>query len=216
MVKKFFSAIAAFALLFTSCEMLNGEETAAGKFHFTSSTTVEIGVDGNCVILDYVIDEAVEGAKVSATTSVDWVYDIAIDETACSLSFCVKKNDGEARTTTLDVVYASAKITLTINQEAAAKSNIVLDTYTYNLDAAGNCIPVSYTINNVIEGAVVEFAPSAEWLYINNHDAENSEFSFCVKVNEGEARTATIDVIYAGETAVITVNQAAGTPAVEA
>lgn len=217
MAKKFFSAIAAFALLFTSCEMLNGEETApTGKFHITSKTTEEVVAEGGCFTVDYVIDEAVKGAKVAATAAVDWVYNITVDEAACSLTFCVKKNEGEARTTTLDITYASAKQTITINQEAAAQSNIVLDTYTSNLDAASSCIVVSYTINTVIEGAVIEFTPSAEWLYISNHDAENNEFSFCVEKNESEARTATIDVTYAGETAVITVNQAAGTPAVEA
>lgn len=216
MAKKFFSAIAAFALLFTSCEMLTGEEAASGKFHLTSEATVTVPAGGGCLTANYAIDEAVEGAKVTVTPAADWVYQITVDEAANSLTFCVKKNEGEARTTTLEVAYASAKATITINQEAAAKSNIVLDTDTYDLDAIGTCIVASYTINTVIEGAVVEFTPSADWLYVSKHEAENSEFSFCINKNEGEARTATIDVTYAGETAVITVNQAAGTPAVEA
>lgn len=116
MVKKFLSAITAFALLFTSCEMLTGEQV--GKFHITSDTTVEIAADGNCIVASYVIDEAVDGAKVTATASHDWIKDVAVDEQ--NVSFCVKANEGEARTGYVELVYAGAKAKVTINQEAAS------------------------------------------------------------------------------------------------
>lgn len=116
MVKKLFSVIAAFALLFTSCEMLTGEQT--GKFHITSETTIEAAADGSCYSIGFVIDEAVDGAKVTATASHDWIKDVAVDEQ--NVSFCVKANEGEARTGYVELVYAGAKAKVTINQEAAS------------------------------------------------------------------------------------------------
>ena len=212
MAKKFFSAIAAFALLFTSCEMLTGEEAASGKFHLTSEATVTVPAGGECLTATYAIDEAVEGATMAATPSADWVYNITIDQEACSLTFCTKVNDGEARTATIELTYASAKATITINQEAA-QSAITLSQTLFEIDADGNCCNVTYTLNTIVDGATVTFEPSADWLYISGENADYSEFSFCVKPNEGEARTATINVKYGEHTAVLTVNQAAGTPA---
>lgn len=116
MVKKLFSAIAAFALLFTSCEMLTGEQT--GKFHITSETTIEAAADGSCYSIGFVIDEAVDGAKVTATASHDWIKDVVVDEQ--NVSFCVKPNEGEARTTTVTLSYAGDTATVTINQLAAS------------------------------------------------------------------------------------------------
>lgn len=116
MVKKFLSAIAALALLFTSCEMLTGEQT--GKFHITSETTIEAAADGSCFSIGFVIDEAVDGAKVTATASHDWIKDVVVDEQ--NVSFCVKANEGEARTGYVELVYAGAKAKVTINQEAAS------------------------------------------------------------------------------------------------
>ena len=59
MLKKFFSAIAAFAILFTACEMPT--EEATGKITITSETTFNVGAAGNCLTADYVIEEAVKG-----------------------------------------------------------------------------------------------------------------------------------------------------------
>ena len=116
MAKKFFSVFAAFALLFTACE--TATEEAVGKFHITTPTTLELDVPG-CFNAYYVIDEAVEGAKVAATPNVEWIHINGIDEEACSIQFCVDENTGDARTGKIEVTYAGAKENITINQAAA-------------------------------------------------------------------------------------------------
>ena len=116
MAKKFFSVLAAFALLFTACE--TATEEAVGKFHITTETTIEVNVPG-CFNAYYVIDEAVEGAKVVATPNVEWIHINGIDEEACAIQFCVDENTGDARTGKIEVTYAGAKENITINQAAA-------------------------------------------------------------------------------------------------
>ena len=207
MVKKFFSAIAAFALLFTSCEMLTGEQV--GKFHITSDTTVEIAADGNCIVASYVIDEAVDGAKVTATSTVDWAYDVMVNEEACTITFCVKKNEGEARTGSINVAYAGATATITINQEAAAAIKIrITSATTVDVAAEGNCLIVSYELEKLV-GITVEATPSADWIYNITVDMVNNSATYCVKPNEGVARTAELTLSYAGDTATVTINQLA-------
>lgn len=113
MAKKIFSLFAAFALLFTACETTT--EEAVGKFHITTPTTLELDVPG-CFNAFYVIDEAVEGAKVAATPNVEWIHINGIDEEACAIQFCVDENSGMWRSGKIDVTYAGAKETITIIQ----------------------------------------------------------------------------------------------------
>ena len=113
MAKKLFSLFAAFALLFTACE--TATEEAVGKFHITTQTTIEVDVPG-CFNAYYEIDEAVEGAKVVATTNVEWIHINGVDEEACAIQFCVDENDGMWRTGKIEVTYAGAKETIIIIQ----------------------------------------------------------------------------------------------------
>lgn len=121
MLKKFFSAIAAFAILFTACEMPT--EEATGKITITSETTFNVGAAGSCLTADYVIEEAVKGAQVTATPSAEWIH---LNEfspiTDTQIFFCFDSNTGAARTGTLEVKYAGSKATITINQAAAEVS----------------------------------------------------------------------------------------------
>ena len=208
MAKKFFSVFAAFALLFTSCEMLTGEQT--GKFHITSETTVVIPAAGMCNTSVYVIDEAVNGAKVTATADVDWIDDIAVNEEACTIKFCVKANTGEARTGKIVAAYANAKAEITIEQEAAAASKIELTSpATLDAPADGYCYTSYYVINEVVEGATVSATADVEWIEEVTVDEGTCGIRFCVKPNEGDARTGAVNISYDDETVTVTVNQEA-------
>lgn len=208
MVKKFFSLFTAIALLFTSCEMLTGEQT--GKFHITSETTITVPASGACTRASYVIDEAVDGAKVTAVASVDWIKDLSVDNENCTINFCIKENGGEARTGAINAAYAGATATITINQEAAAASRIeLLSNDTVEVAAGGNCLVVSYAITEVIEGLIVEAESADEWVYDVAVDQVDSRVTFCVKPNEGEARTTTVTITYGDDSVVVTVNQEA-------
>ena len=216
MVKKFFSAIAAFALLFASCEALTGDEAAAGKIRITSEATINAGDQGNCYCVEYVIEEAVEGAQVTATPSAEWIHlneNNPITET--QIFFCIDDNTGEARTGTLEVKYAGCKATITINQAAgeapvATGKISITSEATINAGAQGNCYSVDYVIEEAVEGAQVTATPSAEWIHLNeNNPITETQIFFCIDDNTGEARTGTLEVKYAGAEATITINQAA-------
>lgn len=117
MIKRLFAAFAVFALIFTACETPNGEKEV-GQIHIEEFPTYDIDVPG-CFIASYVIDKVVEGAKVTATTSAEWIHINGIFEDTCEISFCVDPNTGDARTGKIVVKYAGAKADITINQAAA-------------------------------------------------------------------------------------------------
>ena len=117
MIKRLFAAFAVFALIFTACETPNGEEKV-GKIHIERYPTYDIEVPG-CFNASYVIDEVVEGAKVTATTSAEWIHVNDIFEDTCEIAFCVDENPGDARTGKIVVKYAGATADITINQAAA-------------------------------------------------------------------------------------------------
>ncbi len=202
MVKKFLSAIAVLAILFTACETPN--EEAKSKFHITSETLIETSASGNCFVASYVIDEVVEGVTVTATSSAEWIH-LNGEITESEILFCTDDNYGEARTGTLDVKYADSKQSITITQR---RNKITIECTTFDVPADATCINATYIINEVVEGAMVYAIPSDDWFHING-DITESEIPFCVDSNEGEARTGTLRIDYDGDPAVITINQAA-------
>ena len=60
MAKKLFSLVAAFALLFTACDTAE-----VGEIH-AEMDTINLEANMQCTFVKYVIDKAVEGAKVTA------------------------------------------------------------------------------------------------------------------------------------------------------
>ena len=205
MVKKFFSIIAMFALLLTSCETPNEEVPA--QFHFTSNAEIVQIATGGCFNVSYVIDEVVEGATVTATPSVEWIH-INGDITETDIPICIDDNYGEQRTGTVVVKYANTTATITVTQKLC-KIAINTADLEKNLGAGSSCININYSLRQTIENATVSvFADpdSAEWLHAN--PATESMISFCTDDNTGEARTGYLYVAYDDDMITITINQA--------
>lgn len=111
MAKKLFSLVAAFALLFTACDTAEVGEIHAEK------DTINLGASMQCTFVNYVIDKAVEGAKVTATSDVEWFYVTSVNEEESQIQYCCKENtSSEARTGTLTIKYAGDTAKVTINQ----------------------------------------------------------------------------------------------------
>ena len=204
MAKKFFSIIAMFALLLTSCETPK-EETPA-QFHITSNTTLEVSADGACFSVSYVIDEVVEGATVTATPSAEWIH-ISGPITDTEFPICLDSNYGEERTGTVVVKYANTKATITITQKLC---KIAIDKIEHNLSSNSSCIPVNYSIRQEVEGAKVSALPSESWIHLTETDPiTETSISFCVDANEGEARTGYLYVSYDDNMVKLIINQEA-------
>lgn len=111
MAKKLFSLVAAFALLFTACDTAE-----VGEIH-AETDTINLDAGGQCTSIKYVIDKAVEGAKVTATSDVEWFHVSSVDEEACQISYCCDPNtSSETRKGTLTIKYAGDTAKVTINQ----------------------------------------------------------------------------------------------------
>ena len=206
MTKRFFATIASIALLFTACDMLTDETPApaAGKFQLTNGTEFTSTAAGNCFNANYVIDEAVEGATMTATPKVDWIH-LNGDITDSTIPFCVDNNYGDARTGTLEIKYAEATATITVHQDL---NRIRLSKSEIEAGCGGMCYPIDYTIVESVDDAIVIVDPQNEWIHLNGEVTETT-ISICVDDNTGEARTGTVKVTYAGDPAVITINQKA-------
>lgn len=111
MAKKLFSLVAAFALLFTACDTAE-----VGEIH-AEEDTINLGASVQCTFFKYVIDKAVEGAKVTATSDVEWLHVSPVNEEECKILYCCDENtSSETRTGTLTIKYAGDTVKVTINQ----------------------------------------------------------------------------------------------------
>lgn len=210
-LKNLFYLLLALPLAFASCSDLLGDEKEPAKtpkLTVTSSQTVEFEADGGSGIITYTLENAPEGAQVSATCEADWVSDLTV---GAMITYKVSKNDGDARDTKIVVSYEQQVVEVSLTQAAKPVSTAPKFTLT-----SSNVIEVTYeqaaksiefTLENPIEDVEVEAKASADWISITNI-AENA-IDFIIAENEGSARTATITATYGLlEPIVVTVNQA--------
>lgn len=210
-LKNLFYLLLALPLAFASCSDILGDEKEPAKtpkLTVTSSQTVEFEADGGSGIITYTLENAPEGAQVSATCEADWVSDLTV---GAMITYKVSKNDGDARDTKIVVSYEQQVVEVSLTQAAKPASTAPKFTLT-----SSNVIEVTYeqaaksiefTLENPIEGVEVEAKANADWISITNI-AENA-IDFIIAENEGSARTATITATYGLlEPIVVTVNQA--------
>lgn len=210
-LKNLFYLLLALPLAFASCSDLLGDEKEPAKtpkLTVTSSLAVEFEADGGSGIITYTLENAPEGAQVSATCEADWVSDLTV---GAMITYKVSKNDGDARDTKIVVSYEQQVVEVSLTQAAKPVSTAPKFTLT-----SSNVIEVTYeqaaksiefTLENPIEGVEVEAKANADWISITNI-AENA-IDFIIAENEGSARTATITATYGLlEPIVVTVNQA--------
>lgn len=210
-LKNLFYLLLALPLAFASCSDLLGDEKEPAKtpkLTVTSSLTVEFEAEGGSGIITYTLENAPEGAQVSATCEADWVSDLTV---GAMITYKVSKNDGDARDTKIVVSYEQQVVEVSLTQAAKPASTAPKFTLTsedvieVTYEQAAKSI--EFTLENPIEGVEVEAKANADWISITNI-AENA-IDFIIAENEGSARTATITATYGLlEPIVVTVNQA--------
>mgnify|MGYP003502545040 FL=1 len=115
MAKRLFAILAACAVLFTACDTAE-----VGAFHVTQTVFNNISPEGSCLQVNYVIDTAVEGASVTASSECDWLQDIHYYPEDSFVQVCPALNEStEPRSGVVTLKYAGASVDVTFNQLGA-------------------------------------------------------------------------------------------------
>lgn len=115
-MKKLFILSLLCSFVFVACE-LETVPTPEVKDPVLSvtQTTIDFKAEGGVGVINYTLENAVEGSSVEATCAATWVTDLAVAET---ITFTVTNNDGEARETAIKVTYGDLERSVAIKQAA--------------------------------------------------------------------------------------------------
>ena len=207
-LKNLFFMLLAIPMVFVACDAPKDE--AAGKTELIlSETSIEAEAEGGPQLITFEIKNAVSGKSVAATCEAAWVNDIQV---ADYITFNIDANtEAEQRETKLVVTYDAIVVEVAISQKGKPVSTKpvfeVLDN-PYAYDCKEQMGVVNFKLENPVGDTVVEAETSADWISQVAVSMETSTISFLVAANEGDARTATINLTYGLLEAVATIEQA--------
>lgn len=208
-LKNLFFMLLAIPMVFVACDAPKDE--AAGKTELIlSETSIEAEAKGGPQLITFEIKNAVSGKSVAATCEAAWVNDIQV---ADYITFNIDANtEAEQREAKLVVTYDAIVVEVAISQKGKPASTIPVLTVdanaTYEYDCKEQMGVINFTLENPVANVVVEASTTAEWISQVTVSMETSSVSFLVAANEGEARTATINLTYGVLEAVATIEQA--------
>lgn len=207
-LKNLFFMLLAIPMVFVACDAPKDE--AAGKTELIlSETSIEAEAEGGPQLITFEIKNAVSGKSVAATCDAAWVNEIQV---ADYITFNIDANtEAEQRETKLVVTYDAIVVEVAISQKGKPVSTKpvleVLDN-PYAYDCKEQMGVVNFKLENPVGDTVVEASTTAEWISQVAVSMETSTISFLVAANEGDARTATINLTYGLLEAVATIEQA--------
>lgn len=163
-----------------------------------TETTLDFTADGGQGVINFSVENPVEGTNVAATCSADWVENVAVAET---VTFTVAKNEGEARETTVVVAYGELTKSVAVKQaakegEEPEPTAPVFEAVTSTVEYEWNVTvgEVEYKLENPIEGVEVKAKSTATW--ISQVQAKDGKILFAMSENKGEAREGKITAEY--------------------
>ena len=207
-LKNLFFMLLAIPMVFVACDAPKDE--AAGKTELIlSETSIEAEAEGGPQLITFEIKNAVSGKSVAATCDAAWVNEIQV---ADYITFNIDANtEAEQREAKLVVTYDAIVVEVAISQKGKPASTKpvfeVLDN-PYAYDCKEQMGVVNFKLENPVADVVVEAETSADWISQVAVSMETSTISFLVAANEGDARTATINLTYGVLEAVATIEQA--------
>lgn len=207
-LKNLFFMLLAIPMVFVACDAPKDE--AAGKTELIlSETSIEAEAEGGPQLITFEIKNAVSGKSVAATCEAAWVNEIQV---ADYITFNIDANtEAEQREAKLVVTYDAIVVEVAISQKGKPASTKpvfeVLDN-PYAYDCKEQMGVVNFKLENPVGDTVVEAETSADWISQVAVSMETSTISFLVAANEGDARTATINLTYGLLEAVATIEQA--------
>ena len=118
-MKKLFLILTLFGFVFAACEpepAPTPEPEVKDPVLTVTQTTIDFEAEGGEGVINYTLENGVEGTSVEATCTADWVTNLNVGET---ITFTVAKNEGEARETAIKVTYGKLEKSVAIKQAAA-------------------------------------------------------------------------------------------------
>ena len=151
------------------------------RFHLTTEGIITMTAEGGNVDIAYIINNPIEGVKLTATTTTEWITDITVDQ---SVSFSVDANPyTESRVGTITLSYAEQSITVGIQQDGYIPTSedgvrlIVTSEHKVTFDAKGGNGTITYTLEGAEEGDIVNASSNKEWITVLDSDTQKVTFS---------------------------------------
>ena len=181
----------------------------------TSEASLEFAAEGGEGVIEYTLENAVEGVELCAECEAAWVTNIVVGET---ITFAVAENEvEEPRATKVVVTYGELSFEVAVNQAAAEPAPVpdpvltLTSAETLEFAADGGEGTIEYTLENAVEGVELRAECEAEWV---TNIVVGQTITFAVAENEVEEPRATKIVVAYGELSFeVAVNQAAAEPA---
>ena len=217
-LKNLFYLLLAMPLAFAACnetpEEINKpdepEQTNNPKLALTSDATMEFTAIGGEGVINYTLENAVEGTELTATCEADWVLDLAVAET---VTFTVPENEAtEARESKVVVAYGELSFEVAVKQAGKAETpktpefNLTSDeVMEFGQDSTIGTI--TFEIVNPIDGVNVEAKSNQSWVKNVTVRQADGQIAFEVEANTGAAREAKITATYGMLEFKVTVKQ---------
>lgn len=207
-LRNFFYLLIALPLAFASCENFGEDVAKEVKLTVTSSLTAEFEAEGGAGIIVYTLENAPEGAQVSATCAAEWVNNITV---GTNITYMVDANSTEeARETKVVVSYEAQVVEVVVMQagKAAAPKTpkfelVSAEEMEFGWEQALGSI--EFNLENPVEGVSVSVSANQSW--VSDFKVTDNTIEFVVAENLGEARNATITATYGVFTFSVKVSQ---------
>ena len=208
-----FSTIALFALLFASCEELpfgDTNSTGGDNIRVVSDTLIKMPANGGNAEIMYVINTAVEGATVTASSTTAWITNIEAGDT---VTFTVlPNNDSNNRNGSIRIEYANTKVTVDIEQKGrVANPNASLSITSETMvtfDAFGGDGTLTYSLTGVDEGEKPAVTCDKNWISIKAIGNGTVEY-IVAESTSSSSRRAMVTLTYGSLKATVMVTQEA-------
>lgn len=172
----------------------------------TSDATLEFEAVGGEGVIEYTLENAVEGTELTASCEAEWVDGVTVGET---VTFTVAANDdAEARETKVVVAYGELSFEVAVKQAGKTKKPVfeLVSEDTMEFGQEQQTGTIEFKLENPIENVEVSAKANAAW--ISDVTVKESTIEFVVAANDGAAREAKITATYGMLEFKVTVKQA--------
>ncbi len=178
----------------------------------TSDATLEFEAAGGEGVIEYTLENAVEGTELTASCEAEWVADVTVGET---VTFTVAVNDdAEARETKVVVAYGELSFEVAVKQAGKTETPkapvfelVSEETMTMEFGQEQALGTIEFKLENPVAGVEVEAKANAAW--ISNVTVKENAIEFVVAANDGAAREAKITATYGMLSFEVAIKQAA-------
>lgn len=199
-------AIAALGLCAAGCSDDEVETPEVKDPVINAPSSINVASDAHQDKITYTIENAVDGASISAVTPADWIgsFDYA---TAGEVRFDVEANTDDVRTSTVTLSYPGAQ-SVTVEVIQALTERVVVEQDVYEVDFTAQSISIVVKANATTECSIAE---GVDWITPaqNTSALSDKEFRFDIEANDGDAREAVLSFICGTVCETVTVKQAA-------